>query len=183
MNDSAREKAASAAGDDLAARIILYGHPTLRVVAPRVENIDGDIARLIEMLFRTMRRAPGIGLAAPQIDCSKRVIVVDPTAADETVHPLALINPQISEYAGSTTYEEGCLSVPGIFAELARPARILARYYDIAGKEHEEEFDGIMARVIQHETDHLDGKLFVDYLTAMRRALLGKRLREIASRS
>jgi peptide deformylase len=183
MDHSAEKKAAEAAGDDQKAKIIVYGHPTLRVIAPQVENIDGEIAKLVEILFATMRRAPGIGLAAPQIDRSTRVIVVDPTATDETTRPLALINPRIREYAGSATFEEGCLSVPGIFAELARPAHILARYYDIAGKEHEEEFDGIMARVIQHETDHLDGKLFVDHLSAMRRALLGKRLREIASRS
>ncbi len=160
-------------------RIIVYGHPTLRASAAPVEQIDGTVAGLIEELFATMYAAPGIGLAAPQINELRRVFVVDPSHADRGGGRLAMINPRILESDGMVTFEEGCLSVPGIFADVKRPERILVRYHDIDGHEHEQEFEDIMARVIQHENDHLDGKLFVDHLSPMRRSLLRRKLREI----
>ncbi len=163
-------------------RIILYGHPTLRRRAQPVADVDGEVRAFVDSLFTTMRAAPGIGLAAPQVDRRVRLFVVDPTVADSATRPLALINPEILTYAGINTYEEGCLSIPGIYADVIRPERILVRYVDVEGGVREEEFDGLMARVIQHENDHLDGKLFIDCLTRMRRTLLTRRLREIESR-
>lgn len=159
--------------------IIVYGHPTLRRKAQPVEEIDGEVQTLVKALFATMYKAPGIGLAAPQINVARRVLVVDPSRSDDRARPLALINPRILEYAGFDDIEEGCLSVPGIYAEVRRPERIFVRYHSEDGQEREEEFDGMMARVVQHEYDHLEGKLFVDHLSRMRLALLRKRLREI----
>ncbi len=161
-------------------RIIVYGHPSLRKVAGPVREVDGEVAALITDLFDTMYEAPGIGLAAPQVDTLLRVVVVDPTPLDEPgTRKLALVNPEVLEYSGSEVREEGCLSIPGVYADVRRPARILVAYVDPEGKERQEEMTGIMARVVQHEIDHLDGKLFVDHLSAMRRSLLRRRLREI----
>ncbi len=164
-------------------RILIYGHETLRRISAPVAEVDDSVRRLVEALLATMYGAPGIGLAAPQIGELRRVIVVDPSRIDEAGRQLALINPEIREFDGLTEYEEGCLSVPGIYAEVRRPERILVRYLDPEGRQREEEYDGVMARVIQHEHDHLEGKLFVDHLSRMRRTLLMKRLRELEERS
>lgn len=159
--------------------IIVYGHPTLRLKSEPVAEFDGDVRDLVRALFATMYKAPGIGLAAPQINVGRRVLVVDPSRSDERAHPLALINPRILEYAGYADLEEGCLSLPGIYADVRRPERILVRYHNEDGQQREEEYGGMMARVIQHENDHLEGKLFVDHLSRMRLTLLRKRLRDI----
>jgi peptide deformylase len=135
---------------------------------------------LVADLFETMAEERGIGLAAPQVNVGLRVIVVDPTpVAEEKARALALVNPEVRDYSGSTTLEEGCLSVPGVYAEVQRPERIRVHYRDPDGGEHEEEFVDLMARVILHEADHLDGKLFVDHLSPMRRSLLMRKLRAI----
>lgn len=162
-------------------KIIVYGHPTLRGIAEPVAEVDGRVAALVEQLFATMYDAPGIGLAAPQVAELARVFVVDPSYAERGGEKLAMINPEVLESDGMTTYEEGCLSIPGVFADIKRPERILVRYADVEGRVREREFEDIMARVIQHENDHLDGKLFVDHLSPMRRSLLRKKLREIQS--
>ncbi len=179
MNEPTGKTAGGA--DGLERRIIVYGHAGLRTRAAAVTQIDQSIQQLVEALFATMYAAPGIGLAAPQVNESVRVFVANPARVEERFPALAAINPEILEYAGGGTIEEGCLSIPEVYADLNRPERILARYLDLDGKQHERGFDGLMARVIQHETDHLDGKLFVDRLSPMRRSLLGKKLREIAS--
>lgn len=163
--------------------IIVYGHATLRGVAEPVTEVDGRVATLIDQLFTTMYNAPGIGLAAPQVNELMRVFVVDPSGADRGGEKLAMINPEILEIEGMTTFEEGCLSIPEVFADVKRPERIRVRYVDVEGNVREREFEDIMARVIQHENDHLDGTLFVDHLSPMRRSLLRKRLREIQARA
>jgi peptide deformylase len=164
-------------------RILIYGHDTLRRTAVPVAEVDDSVRRLVELLLATMHAAPGIGLAAPQIGELRRVFVVDPSKNNPSGRRLALINPEILDFAGMVEYEEGCLSVPGIYAYVRRPERIHVRYFDPDGRRHEEEYDGVMGRVIQHEYDHLDGKLFVDHLSRMRRALLMKKLRELEERS
>ena len=160
-------------------KIIVFGHDTLRRHAKRVERVDESIRDLVDSLFATMYEAPGIGLAAPQINQSQCVIVVHPRSETEETYALALINPEITDYSGRSTFEEGCLSVPGIFEDVRRPSSVSVRYLDTDGEEHHEEFDGMMARVIQHEIDHLKGKLFIDHLSPMRRALIKRRLRDI----
>lgn len=160
--------------------IVVYGHPTLRQRAAEVTGFDEGLRGLLVDLFETMSEEHGIGLAAPQINVSRRVIVVDPTpVTEEQARALALVNPEILDYSGSAVLEEGCLSIPGVYADVRRPERIRVRYRDPDGGEHEEEFVDLMARVVLHETDHLDGKLFVDHLSPMRRTLLMRKLRGI----
>ncbi|MCK4412478.1 MAG: peptide deformylase [Candidatus Eisenbacteria sp.] len=162
--------------------IITYGNPILAQRAALVVTLDAPILTLVDDLFATMASARGLGLAAPQVAELTRVIVIDPTVVGEAgARALALINPEVLEYAGAEMFEEGCLSVPGIYAEIRRPERVLVRYRDVEDREHEEEFAGLMARVIQHEIDHLDGTLFIDRLSRMRRALLIKKLRQSGS--
>jgi len=160
--------------------IITYGHAGLTRRATPVEAIDEAIRALVSDLFETMHAARGIGLAATQVAEEVRVAVLDPQATGETgARAVALINPEIREYSGSEMFEEGCLSVPGIYAEVNRPGRVLVRYEDLEGRERVEEFEGVMARVAQHEIDHLEGRLFIDRLSRMRRALLARRLKEL----
>jgi len=166
-----------------ARRIITYGHSVLKRRAEEVVQLDADIAALIDDMFATMYGARGVGLAANQVGRLIRVAVVHPRGEGDQGQPLALINPEILEYAGSEVFEEGCLSVPGIFADLRRPERILVRFLDKDGHEETREFSGMPARVIQHEIDHLEGRLFVDHLSAMRKALLMKKLKAIAEDS
>lgn len=161
-------------------RIIIYGHALLKQRAAPVKEVDAAVQDLIGDLFDTMYAARGIGLAANQVSELVRVIVVDPRpSGPEGSQALALVNPEIREYAGSETFEEGCLSVPGVYAQLRRPNRILVRYLEASGEEQTREFTGMMARVIQHEIDHLEGRLFVERLSSLRRTLLMKKLREI----
>ncbi len=159
--------------------VVTIGHPTLKRRAAPVVHVDDSVRGLIADLFDTMRAERGIGLAAPQVDDSRRVIVVDPTPMDAAGgRPLALVNPEICAYAGSCVFEEGCLSVPGVYAEVRRPERVQVHYLDAEGSSHTEEFTGLMARVVQHEIDHLDGMLFVDRLSKLRRVLLTRKLAE-----
>jgi peptide deformylase len=163
-------------------KILTYGNPTLKRTAARVAGVDEAVRAIVTDLFDSMYAARGIGLAAPQIDELVQAIVVDPTPlSPEGTRALALINPEILAYTGSCVFEEGCLSVPGTYADVRRPESVSVRYLGIDGAERTEDFAGMMARVIQHEMDHLQGILFVDRLSRMRRSLLTKRLREIAA--
>jgi len=165
-------------------KILTYGHPTLKRKAARVAGVDESVRAIVKDLFDSMYAARGIGLAAPQIDELLAVIVVDPTPiSPEGTRALALINPLVLSYAGSSVFEEGCLSVPGTFAEVRRPESVRVSYLGCDGDERIEDFAGMMARAVQHEMDHLQGVLFVDRLSRMRRSLLTKRLREIAADS
>jgi peptide deformylase len=143
--------------------ILEYPDPRLRTRAQPVTVFDAALGTLVEDMLETMYAAPGIGLAATQVDVHKRLVVID--LSDERNAPLVLINPEITERAGEAKTEEGCLSVPGIFDEIKRATRIRLRSQDRNGLLSETEYTDLHAVCIQHEMDHLEGKLFVDYLS------------------
>jgi peptide deformylase len=154
--------------------ILEFPDPRLRTRAQAIEAVDDGVRALIEDLFETMYAAPGIGLAATQVDVHRRLLVAD-VSGDRTA-PLALINPVILEKDGVTVTEEGCLSVPGYYEEVERAEHIRVRFIDRDGNEIEMDADGLLAVCIQHEIDHLDGRLFVDYLSEAKRQRIRKRL-------
>ena len=159
----------------MALRTILeYPDPRLRTRAQPVTRFDAALGTLIDDMFETMYAAPGIGLAATQVDVHKRLIVID--LSKEHDEPLVLINPEILAREGEANTEEGCLSVPGIFDEVKRAAKVRVRAHDRNGEVFERDFEDILAVCIQHEMDHLDGKLFVDYLSDLKRERIRKRL-------
>ncbi len=154
--------------------ILEFPDPRLRTRAQPVTRFDAALGTLVDDLIETMYAAPGIGLAATQVDVHQRVIVIDVSA--EHNQPLVLINPQILAREGEASTEEGCLSVPGIFDEVKRAAKIRLRAQDRSGAAFEADYDDILAVCIQHEIDHLDGKLFVDYLSDLKRERIRKKL-------
>lgn len=155
-------------------RILEFPDPRLRKKAVPVEVVDDPLRQLIDDMFETMYEAPGIGLAATQVDVHRRLLVAD--VSQEKDEPQVLINPEILERDGSTITEEGCLSVPGYYEEIERAEHIKVRYLDRDGNEQESEYEGLLAVCVQHEIDHLDGKLFVDYLSEIKRQRIRKRL-------
>ncbi len=157
--------------------ILHYPDPRLRVKAAPVDHVDGEVRRLVDDMFETMYDAPGIGLAAPQVNVARRIIVLD--VSEKRDAPLALINPEILHREDSEKMEEGCLSVPGIYEMVERAARIRVRALDPDGRPMEMEAEGLQAVCIQHEIDHLDGRLFVDYLTEMKRRRIRKKLEKL----
>ena len=159
----------------MAKRTILhFPDSRLRKPARAVDTVDDNIRTLIDDMFETMYAAPGIGLAATQINVQKRVIVID--ISEEQNQPLVLINPSILERDGCTETEEGCLSVPGYFEPVTRAERIKVSALDKTGEPFELEANDLLAVCIQHEIDHLDGKLFVDYLSSLKRNRIRKKL-------
>ncbi|MBM3541270.1 MAG: peptide deformylase [Alphaproteobacteria bacterium] len=157
--------------------IITAPDPRLKAKCAPVARVDEGVRRLMDDMLETMYAAPGIGLAAPQVGVAKRVIVVDVSKDEEARHPVCLANPEIvgrSEELAS--YEEGCLSVPDNFGEVERPARVRVRYLDREDAEREEEFDGLLATCVQHEMDHLDGVLFIDHLSLLKRNIILRKL-------
>ena len=154
--------------------ILEFPDPRLRTKAAPVATVDDELIELIDDMFETMYGAPGIGLAATQVDVHRRLLVADMSA--DNSEPYALINPEILEKDGVTVTEEGCLSVPGYYEEVERAEHIRVRFLDRQGKEMEMEAAGLLAVCIQHEIDHLDGKLFVDYLSEAKRQRIRKRL-------
>jgi peptide deformylase len=162
-------------------KIITYGHPTLRVKCARVTEFDDELKEFAKSMFVTMFEADGVGLAASQVDHPIQLLVIGvPKKDSEEMTALAVINPEIIESDGVWEYEEGCLSIPDIRENVTRPERIRLRYQDLDGKEHTIEATGMIARVLQHEIDHLNGILFVDRVSPIRRALLKNRLKELA---
>lgn len=159
----------------MALRTILhYPDPRLRQVAKPVAVVDDEIRRLVDDMAETMYAAPGIGLAAVQINVPQRVVVID---LSETRHALQVfINPEIFERDGKQVFEEGCLSVPGVFDEVERAQHIRVRALDRDGKPFELEAEGLLATCIQHEIDHLDGKVFVDYLSRLKQSRIRKKI-------
>jgi len=154
--------------------ILHYPDPRLRQVAKPVPTVDDDIRRLVDDMAETMYAAPGIGLAAIQVDVPWRVVVID---ISETRNQLQVfINPEIFERDGKQVFEEGCLSVPGIFDEVERARHIRVRALDRDGQPFEVEAEGLLATCIQHEIDHLDGKVFVDYLSRLKQSRIRKKL-------
>ncbi|MGH8275622.1 MAG: peptide deformylase [Steroidobacteraceae bacterium] len=159
----------------MALRTILeFPDPRLRTRAQPVTEFDAALGALVDDLFETMYAAPGIGLAATQIDVHQRLIVIDISPA--RTEPVVLINPQILAREGEVSTEEGCLSVPGIFDEVKRAAKVRVRAHDRSGAVFERDYDDILAVCIQHEMDHLEGKLFVAYLSDLKRERIRKRL-------
>ncbi|MEJ0005022.1 MAG: peptide deformylase [Steroidobacteraceae bacterium] len=154
--------------------ILEYPDPRLRTRARPVEQFDAALGQFIDDLFETMYEAPGIGLAASQVDVHRRLIVMD--VSEDRSEPLVFINPQILSREGSTKTEEGCLSVPNIFDDIERAARVRVRAQDRTGASFERDLDGVVAVCLQHEMDHLEGKLFVDYLSDMKRDRIRKKL-------
>ena len=158
--------------------------PRLRTISSPVEAIDDDLQRLIDDMFETMYDAPGIGLAAIQVGVPKRVLVIDlqePESDEEGApsvkKPMVFINPEILEgSADLSVYNEGCLSVPDQYAEVERPATIRASWMDRDGRIHEEQLEGLLATCLQHEMDHLQGVLFIDHLSRLKRDMLLKKL-------
>ncbi len=146
--------------------ITYYGLDILRSISKPVENINGNTIDFIEDMFYTMHNADGIGLAAPQVNSDLQIALVDISVIEEykKTKPIVLINPSILDTYGESVINEGCLSLPSLRGDVLRPEKINLKYFDLNGKEIIREFDGFMARVIQHEIDHLHGKLFIDYL-------------------
>ena len=164
--------------------IVAYGDPVLKKVAQDIEKGSIDVQQLAADMFETMYESSGVGLAAPQIGKSIRMFVVDGEPLDEEKlkdFKKVFINPIILEESGEKCgFEEGCLSIPGIRAEIMRKEKLKIRYFDTDWNEHVEEYDGLAARIIQHEYDHLQGILFTDYLSAMKRRLLKSKLTDIS---
>jgi peptide deformylase len=170
----------------MALRTILeYPDPRLRTRAQPVTQFDAELSKLVDDMFETMYAAPGIGLAATQVDVHKRVVVID--VSKDKDQPLVFINPQLLSRDGEEVSEEGCLSVPENYAEVKRAAKVRVRAQDRNGEFFETDYDDVLAVCIQHEMDHLEGKLFVDYLSDLKRERIRKKLekerKEKASRA
>ncbi len=157
--------------------IIIEPDPLLRKKSNNLEKVDDETRKLLDDMLETMYAAPGIGLAAVQIGILKRLIVIDISKEKEKKNPLFLINPKINFKSTKTSvYEEGCLSLPGYFAEIERPAECNISYLDYNGKKKDLEASGLLATCIQHEIDHLDGILFIDYLSKLKKDMIIKKL-------
>ncbi len=160
--------------------ILIHPDPRLKKMCDPVTEFSPELASLAEDMLETMYDAPGIGLAAPQIGVTKRIIVMDCAKSPEEAQPMVLINPVIvwsSEDLSS--YEEGCLSIPDQFAEVERPAMVRVRWQDLTGAEQEQQFDGIWATCVQHEIDHLNGKLFIDFLGPLKRQMITRKMEKL----
>jgi len=160
-------------------QIVRYGDPVLREPTEAVEKIDEEVKALVQDLFDTLRDAKGLGLAAPQIGVSKKVFIVDLSQVDFDAEPLVLINPEIIEKKGESVGKEGCLSFPGLYFNVPRGEHVVIEYTDLEGKRKRIKAYGMTARALQHENDHLDGKLFIDYLSAAQRDLFAGKLKKI----
>tara|TARA_B100000029_G_scaffold496897_1_gene563804 strand:- start:123 stop:647 length:525 start_codon:yes stop_codon:yes gene_type:complete len=158
-------------------QILTEPNKVLRQKSSKVDVVDQEIQKLMDDMLETMYAAPGIGLAAIQVGVPKRVIVLDIAKKNEPKQPMYFVNPEIIEKSqNNSSYEEGCLSVPGQFAEIERPDRCHIKYLDYHGKSKEIKAEGMLATCIQHEMDHLEGILFIDYLSKLKRSMIVKKL-------
>ena len=156
-------------------KILIFPDPKLRKVAKKIDKFDKSLENLSKNMLKTMYEAEGIGLAATQVDIHIRLVVMD--LSEERNEPRVFVNPEYTILDKSPfTYEEGCLSIPGFNEEISRPSKILLKWQDLQGNFHEEKPDGIFTVCAQHEIDHLDGKLFVDYLSPIKRDRIRKKL-------
>jgi len=160
-------------------RIRKFPDPVLKNAAQPVENIDGGVASFLDSMTQTMYAAPGVGLAAPQVGDSRRLVVLDTDHENIGKHLLKLINPRILESDGSILWEEGCLSVIDFTADVQRASKVLVRAWTPDEKEIDLEADGLLAIALQHEIDHLDGKLFIDRISRIKRELYRRRLTKL----
>jgi len=162
--------------------ILIHPDPRLKKVCAPVEAIDDELRRLADDMLETMYDAPGVGLAAPQVGVLKRVLVMDCAKGDEGdgPRPMVLVNPEVTWASEETrSYEEGCLSIPEQYAEVTRPAEVRVRWLDLGGEMREEHFSGLWATCVQHEIDHLNGKLFIDYLKPLRRQMITRKMMKL----
>lgn len=153
-------------------RVRLIGDPVLRKKADKITEFDKHLEKLVQDMIEVMHTEDGIGLAAPQIGISKRLLVIDASPLIDDEAPRAFINPVITETSGESVVEEGCLSIPGVREDVTRPEKITIQYADEKGREFTDTFDGWIARIVQHELDHLDGILFVDHISPVKRRFL-----------
>ena len=160
-------------------KIVIYPSPVLRVTAKRVENIDERVVNLAEDMAETMYAAPGVGLAAPQVGVPERLITVDVQRSKGTQELITLVNPEIVEVEGRIVSEEGCLSLPGVHEDVERADRVLVRGYDLNERQREIEASGLLARVLQHEIDHLEGVLLIDKISRLKRVIIQRKLRKM----
>ena len=164
--------------------ILTLPDPVLRKVSDPVEGIDAGLKQLVADMFETMYDAPGIGLAAIQVGVPKRLVVLDVSEEEGVKAPLVLINPKILRLgAEMRVYEEGCLSLPEVRIDIERPSTLTLAYRDLDGRSHEVEADGLFATAIQHEVDHLDGKLIIDFLTRLKRDMVIRKFKKQARTS
>lgn len=161
--------------------IIIHPDPRLKTVAAPVTDITDAVRRLGADMLETMYDAPGIGLAAPQVGVLSRLLVMDCVKEEGAPpRPMVLINPEVVAASEETnTYDEGCLSIPEQYAEITRPAEVDVRWIGLDGEEHQEHFDGLWATCVQHEIDHLNGKLFIDYLKPLKRQIITRRMQKL----
>lgn len=161
--------------------ILIHPDPRLKKVCAPINDLSDELRTLADDMLETMYDAPGIGLAAPQVGILTRLIVLDCIKDEEdTPRPMAMFNPEIVASSDEiNVYEEGCLSIPDQFAEVKRPKVVDVRWIGVDGKEHNETFDGLWATCVQHEIDHLNGKLFIDYLGAMKRQLITRKMQKL----
>ena len=158
-------------------KIVIEPDPILRKKSSLIENVDDQVRKLMDDMLLTMYEAPGIGLAAVQVGILKRIIVIDISKDDQKKRPIFLVNPKITHKSKKTSvYEEGCLSLPGHFAEIERPSECHVNYIDYNGREKEFKADGLLATCVQHEIDHLNGILFIDYLSKLKKDMIIKKL-------
>jgi peptide deformylase len=158
--------------------ILVFGHPVLAKKAEEIKDIDDELCQLARDMVHTMHEAPGIGLAAPQVNKSVRLITVDLSVGEEKDKVFILVNPEILDAQGETIMEEGCLSVPDVNEKVVRPSHIVVKGIDLDGNEKTVEAQGLLARVICHEIDHLNGKLFIEHLSPLKKNLIKKKLRK-----
>lgn len=158
-----------------------YGDPVLRKRAEEIQSIDGQVKHLASDMLVTLKSIGGIGLAGNQVGVAKRIFVIDRTHIDGEEEPITLINPELVESTGSQVIEEGCLSAPGIYEDVTRAQKVKVRGLDLDGNKVEIDGEGLLSRALLHEIDHLNGVLFIDHLSTIKRKLLGKKLRKISA--
>ena len=161
--------------------ILIHPDPRLKKVCTPVADISDELRKLADDMLETMYDAPGIGLAAPQIGVLDRIIVMDCVKEEgEAPRPMVMVNPEvIGESDDTNVYEEGCLSIPEQYAEVTRPAEVSVRWIDLKGNEQQEDFAGLWATCVQHEIDHLNGKLFIDYLKPLKRQMITRKMQKL----
>jgi peptide deformylase len=159
--------------------IVLWGSEVLDAPSDPITNITEEEARLVQDMIETMYKAPGVGLAAPQVGVSKRIMVTDTTSGEKKDHLFTLINPEIVETDGEQFEEEGCLSIPGFSATVVRPQRVVVRGVDLNGKDVTIEGSDLLARAFCHEMDHLDGRFFLDHLSFIKRDMIKRRIKKL----
>jgi peptide deformylase len=163
--------------------IIVLPDPRLRLKSEPVKAVDAELRALVDDMFETMYAAPGIGLAAIQIGVPRRIVTMDLAREGEPKQPRVFLNPEVLSSSDETsTYEEGCLSIPEYYEEVERPKAVKVRYMDVDGKTHEIDADGLLATCLQHEIDHTNGVLFIDYISKLKRDMVVKRFKKAAKR-